>query len=393
MSVPSPAEDSISMALTAFSRLLRRHSLDANQIGRLEVGSESNPDRAKSIKSHLMSLISTDGQFARVAGADCVQACYGGSAAYLNALAWLSSPLWSEKRPLAVVIASDVAVYSPGPARATGGAAAIALLLGRVPATEAAIRCDLNPIGNAAGHVYDFYKAAPGSEYPQVDGPLSVDCYLRSVEVSVFDYFSGALPEIVGDDVCGLDSTTTATTTTTTSIPDVLLFHTPFSKIAHKALKRLRVPSDVEEASLKSLHLTTLLGNSYCASLYVNLLFCLIQLMKSSVGAGGDEGKEHVRLLMVSYGSGLMASAFGITVRPERFAQWLPAVADQLASDLADRIACSAQEFEEMLRLREAQFAEPKGWISAGDMIEGVRGGAYYLQSIDEQLRRNYLRK
>ena len=31
-------------------------------------------------------------------------------------------------------------------------------------------------------HVYDFYKPLPTSEYPTVDGKLSVSCYLRALD-------------------------------------------------------------------------------------------------------------------------------------------------------------------------------------------------------------------
>ncbi len=382
MTVPSAAEDCVSMAMTAFSRLLTRHSINPSQIGRLEVGSESNPDRAKSVKSHLMSLLRNSlAEFGAVAGSDCVQACYGGSAAYLNALAWLSSPFCGKERPLAVVIASDVAVYAPGPARATGGAAAVAILLSRVPASQAAIRCDLKPIGHAAADVYDFYKAEAGSEYPQVDGPLSVDCYLRSVEAAIRDYgLEAGVSDGLRDDL-GIPCS---------PAPDVLLFHTPFSKIAHKALKRLPVSEEAEEASLKCLQLTSLLGNSYCASLYVNLLYFLTtQLMDTYDGAVK-------RVLMVSYGSGLMASSFGICVRGDlldEHCSWLPQVSEQLNTDLHDRLRVSAHEFTRMLQEREDQFKEPRGWMISGEMLKGVRKGAYYLHSIDERFRRRYLQK
>lgn len=41
-------------ALSAVHGLLDKYSVDPRRIGRLEVGSESNPDRSKSLKSHIM---------------------------------------------------------------------------------------------------------------------------------------------------------------------------------------------------------------------------------------------------------------------------------------------------------------------------------------------------
>lgn len=50
----------------------------------------------------------------------------------MNAVAWVESSGWDGRH--AVVVASDVAVYKAGPARPTGGAAAVAMLVGAVPA-------------------------------------------------------------------------------------------------------------------------------------------------------------------------------------------------------------------------------------------------------------------
>lgn len=114
------------MALTATFRLLTNWNIAPASIGRLEVGTESNPDRSKSIKSHLMRLLAPANH--DVQGTDCVHACYGGTAALLNALSWCSSCLWDGR--MALVVASDVAAYAAGPARPTGGAAAVAMLIG-----------------------------------------------------------------------------------------------------------------------------------------------------------------------------------------------------------------------------------------------------------------------
>ena len=46
----------------------------------------------------------------------------------MNAVAWVESSGWDGRH--AVVVASDVAVYREGPARPTGGAAAVAMLIG-----------------------------------------------------------------------------------------------------------------------------------------------------------------------------------------------------------------------------------------------------------------------
>ncbi|GIQ89449.1 hypothetical protein KIPB_011916, partial [Kipferlia bialata] len=99
MAIATDAEDCISMALTVTDMLLRNHGVDISRIGRVDVGSESNPDKSKSIKSHLMRLFSADTDGDRlgsrgvsIEGCDCVNACYGGMQAVFNALDWLHSP-------------------------------------------------------------------------------------------------------------------------------------------------------------------------------------------------------------------------------------------------------------------------------------------------------------
>ena len=73
-------EDVVSMALTAVRRLMERHSVRHEDVGMLQVGSESLLDRSKSIKTHLMSLFEPHG-CTNIEGVDNYHACYGGTAA------------------------------------------------------------------------------------------------------------------------------------------------------------------------------------------------------------------------------------------------------------------------------------------------------------------------
>lgn len=61
-------------------------------------------------------------------GVDNVNACYGGTAGLYNCVNWVESQAWDGR--LAIVVASDEAVYEAGPARPSGGAGAIAFLVG-----------------------------------------------------------------------------------------------------------------------------------------------------------------------------------------------------------------------------------------------------------------------
>jgi hypothetical protein len=63
-----------------------------------------------------------------IVGIDTTNACYGGTAALFNAVCWVQSQFWDGR--YAIAVAGDVAVYPPGPARPTGGAGAVAMLIG-----------------------------------------------------------------------------------------------------------------------------------------------------------------------------------------------------------------------------------------------------------------------
>lgn len=64
-----------------------------SDIGRLEVGTESLVDKSKSIKSMLMRLFKNSNNN-NVEGVDSTNACYGGTAALFNSIAWLESSAW-----------------------------------------------------------------------------------------------------------------------------------------------------------------------------------------------------------------------------------------------------------------------------------------------------------
>lgn len=86
-------EDTNSLSLTVVQNLLERNSVDPNQIGRLEVGTESILDKSKSVKTVLMQLFERSGNF-NIEGVDTINACYGSTQAFFNALDWVESSAW-----------------------------------------------------------------------------------------------------------------------------------------------------------------------------------------------------------------------------------------------------------------------------------------------------------
>lgn len=379
MAVCGVAEDAISISLNAFSRLLTRFNLSANQIGRIEVGSESNPDRAKSIKSHLMSLLGR----CSVSGSDNVQACYGGTAALLNAAAWLESSQWDEGK-YAVVVAGDVAVYDSGAARATGGAGAVAILLAR--GQDAAIKLEPR-FGHYATHIYDFYKPDPMTEYPKVDGQLSVTAYLQSALNAYSDWLRKGVDVVKEHDSKSISDRF-----------DQLIFHSPYSKIVYKAFCQLQL---FDGARLKiqnmndllverideldglfrekvegNLEFSKVLGNSYCASVFFNLLCALIK------------SQDQSRIAVFSYGSGSMATFFSLKFSGER-ATWLNDLQSTIESQLNDRIKMSPIEYELSMNRREKMHGI-SNWKGSESELKDFKSGTFYLSQIDSEYRRFY---
>jgi hydroxymethylglutaryl-CoA synthase len=150
MSFCSYREDINSLMLNATSGLLNSFDVDPLSIGRLEVGTETVIDKSKAVKTTLMQLFEDSGNTS-IEGVDTINACYGGTSALFNALQYIESPYWDGRD--AIVVTGDIAVYEPGPARPTGGAAAVALLIGPdAPLAFEHVR------GSYFENAYDFYK-------------------------------------------------------------------------------------------------------------------------------------------------------------------------------------------------------------------------------------------
>jgi len=107
-----------------------------------------------------------------IEGVTSINACYGGTNALFNTLNWIESNAWDGR--LGIVVCSDIAVYAEGNARPTGGAGAIAMLIG--PEAPLVFCTELRT--SHMTHAYDFYKPDMNSEYPTVDGKLSIEKFL-----------------------------------------------------------------------------------------------------------------------------------------------------------------------------------------------------------------------
>lgn len=191
--------------------------MDPKQVGRLEVGTETMLDKSKSVKTVLMTLFKESGNY-DVEGVTSINACYGSTNALFNSLNWLQSESWDGR--YAILVSSDIAVYSKGNARPTGGVGAVAMLLGpNAPITFSRIRSSF------VDHTYDFYKPDPFSEYPTVDGHQSIDIYLNAMK-KCYTTFRQKYRSANGAEISYRDFS-------------YICMHTPFSKMVQKSFYTL----------------------------------------------------------------------------------------------------------------------------------------------------------
>lgn len=204
--------------MTVLSNLVNNYGVDWNEIGRLEVGTETIIDKSKSTKTWLMELFKESGNH-DVEGVTTFNACYGGTNALFNTLNWIESNAWDGR--YGVVIAADLAVYAKGPARATGGAGAVAMLIG----PNSPLVIDNGIRSSFMDNQYDFYKPNPNSEYPTVDGVLSQNTYINALTKT---YASIKLKSLAqGRPNINLTES------------DFFCFHSPYTKLVQKSFTQL----------------------------------------------------------------------------------------------------------------------------------------------------------
>jgi hydroxymethylglutaryl-CoA synthase len=178
-----------------------------------------------------------------IEGATVVNACYGGTAALLNAFMWVESDGWDGR--YAIVVAADIAAYARGGARPTSGAGAVAVLVGR----DAPLSFNPKERATHAANVWDFFKPDHTVEYPTVDGKLSQVCYYQALE-DVYTRFCEKLGQTSSNNnkkdgqqngssspVNGNKSNENKMHTATSH--DYFVFHAPYNKLVQKSYGRL----------------------------------------------------------------------------------------------------------------------------------------------------------
>ncbi|XP_060617434.2 hydroxymethylglutaryl-CoA synthase, cytoplasmic isoform X1 [Anolis sagrei] len=411
----SDREDINSLCLTVVQKLMERNSLSYNCIGRLEVGTETIIDKSKSVKTVLMQLFEESGN-TDVEGIDTTNACYGGTAALFNAINWVESSSWDGR--YALVVAGDIAVYATGNARPTGGAGAVAMLVG----PNAPLIFERGLRGTHMQHAYDFYKPDMVSEYPVVDGKLSIQCYLSALDrcYSVYRKKIRAQWQKEGTDK-------------EFNLNDFgfIIFHSPYCKLVQKSVARLLLNDfladkthinengiyngleafgdvkledtyfdrDVEKAFMKasaelfnqktkaSLLVSNQNGNMYTPSVYGCLASLLAQYSPQQLAGQ--------RIGVFSYGSGFAATLYSIKVSqdatPGSSLDKITASLSDLKARLDSRKRIPPEVFAENMMLRQEthHLANYIPKCSVDDLYEGT----WYLVRVDEKHRRTYARR
>jgi hydroxymethylglutaryl-CoA synthase len=346
---------------------------------------------------------------------DVKNACFGGTQALLHAIDWIYSNYELEKR-LAIVVLADIAVYKNRSERCTGGAGAIALLIG----PNAPIVMERGLRSFHMSDKTDFYKpiGGPASEYPIVDGTLSLKAYFEAVDKCYASYSQKA-QTIVNED---------------RNVKDFhsLLFHAPFYKMVQKAFARMcftdfengsitdledieeleelkklstdeRYDSKFQKTTVKSssnlfatkveknMILNQRVGNMYTPSLYAQLV-TLISRVEDFQSLNGQ------RLLLFSYGSGAASAMFSFLFKLDsenalKELQKIQIFSKAAVERLDKRTKYSPEEYTQALLDREHLTAAEGAYIplaKQNGIIQPLFPGSYYLTKIDEKKRRFY---
>ncbi|XP_009887837.1 PREDICTED: hydroxymethylglutaryl-CoA synthase, cytoplasmic-like isoform X2 [Charadrius vociferus] len=369
----SDREDINSLCLTVVQKLMERNSLSYDCIGRLEIGTETIIDKSKSVKTVLMQLFEESGNM-DVEGIDTMNACYGGTAALFNAINWIESSSWDGLR------------------------------------------------GTHMQHAYDFYKPDMVSEYPVVDGKLSIQCYLSALDRCYTVYRNKIHTQWQKE---GIDRRFTLNDF------GFMIFHSPYCKLVQKSVARLLLNDflsdqnletangvfsgleafrdvkledtyfdrDVEKAFMKasaelfnqktkaSLLVSNQNGNMYTPSVYGCLASLLAQYSPEQLAGQ--------RISMFSYGSGFAATLYSIRVTqdatPGSALDKITASLSDLKTRLDSRKCIAPDVFTENMKIRQEthNLANYIPQSSVEDLFEGT----WYLVHVDEKHRRTYARR
>jgi hydroxymethylglutaryl-CoA synthase len=184
-SFPDTYEDIVTMGANAAHRLMDRKGLEPEDIGRIDVATESAFDNSKPVSTYVGGCLEQvyDGDFHHANKGERKFACISGTQSLDDAYNWIQAG--RNRGRAGLVIATDTALYArDDPGEATQGAGAVAMLISEDP--------DLVELSAEQGYgsadETDFLK--PQQQFPSVDGKRSVQVYLARMREAIEDYES-----------------------------------------------------------------------------------------------------------------------------------------------------------------------------------------------------------
>ncbi len=359
MAVPTPCEDTVSLAIAAGRRALDNFGIEPSEIGTLVVGTETGVDHSKPVATYVHEHL---GLSSNCRSFETKHACLGGSAGLTAAMDWIAAGRARGRK--ALVIAADIARYGLNtPGEPTQGAGAVAFAVSERPRL-----LEFNPdiYGDYTKQVMDFWRPLY-SKYAFADGHYSINCYL--------DALSGAWADAA--------SKPNAASRMPIAGLDACFYHVPFVKMAQKAHHRhweaelgrtvgkedtalmAQINASFEQRVSPWLKLNAAVGNIYTGSLFLALMDYLRQV---------DATREGRTASVFAYGSGCGASL--------------------LFARVASGAAAHAQRLDPQRDIdarRRLSLAEYEAITRAGETVDGNDGtpldpatwqlgkGVYYL--------------
>ncbi|WP_142859100.1 hydroxymethylglutaryl-CoA synthase [Salinigranum halophilum] len=186
-SMPDVYEDIVTMGANAAKRLMERKGLVPQDIGRIDVATESAFDNSKPVSTYIAGCLEQvfEGDFHHANKGERKFACVAGTQSIDDAYNWIKAG--RNRGRAALVIATDTALYARGdPGEATQGAGAVAMLISEDPSV---VELSTEQ-GYGSADETDFLK--PNQQFPSVDGKRSMKVYLARMREALEDYESVA---------------------------------------------------------------------------------------------------------------------------------------------------------------------------------------------------------
>ncbi|MFB6108047.1 MAG: hydroxymethylglutaryl-CoA synthase [Haloplanus sp.] len=186
-SFPDTYEDIVTMGANAAKRLMDREGLTPDDVGRIDVATESAFDNSKPVSTYIAGCLEDvfEGDFHHANKGERKFACVAGTQSIDDAYNWIQAG--RNRGRAALVVATDTALYERGdPGEATQGAGAVAMLIDEDPSV---VELSTEQ-GYGSADETDFLK--PNQQFPSVDGKRSVQVYLARMREALEDFESVA---------------------------------------------------------------------------------------------------------------------------------------------------------------------------------------------------------